>query len=44
MEELGNPFEEESMDMVALDTKEIAGPATVEAVRKSKRIDQEQFS
>ena len=38
MEELCNPFEEENMDMVALDTKEIAGPAAVEAVQKAKRI------
>ena len=43
IEELGNPFEEESMDMIVLDTKEIAGPAAVETVRNVKKIGQEQF-
>ena len=43
IEELGNPFEEESMDLVVLDTKEIAGPAAVETVRNMKKIGQEQF-
>ena len=43
IEELGNPFEEESMDLVVLDTKEIAGPAAVENVRNVKKIGQEQF-
>ena len=43
IEELGNPFEEESMDLIVLDTKEIAGPAAVETVRNVKKIDQEQF-
>uniref|UniRef100_UPI00358E9808 uncharacterized protein n=1 Tax=Myxine glutinosa TaxID=7769 RepID=UPI00358E9808 len=43
IEELGNPFEEESMDLVVLDTKEIAGPAAVETVRNVKKIGQEQF-
>ena len=42
MEELG-PFEEESMDLVILDTKEIAGPVAVETVRNVKKIGQEQF-
>ena len=32
IEELGNPFEEESMDLVVLDTKEIAGPVAVDAL------------
>ena len=43
LEELGNPFEEESTDLVVLDTKEIAGPTAVEAVRDAKRIGQEHF-
>ena len=43
IEELGNPFEEESMDLIVLDTKEIAGPAAVETVRNVKKIGQEQF-
>lgn len=43
IEEMGNPFEEESQDVVKLDTKEIAGPAAVETVMNAKRIGQEQF-
>ena len=43
IEELGNPFEEESMDLTVLDTKEIAGPTAVETVRNVKKIGQEQF-
>ena len=43
IEELGNPFEEERMDLIVLDTKEIAGPAAVETVRNVKKIGQEQF-
>ena len=43
IEEFGNPFEEESMDLIVLDTKEIAGPAAVETVRNVKKIGQEQF-
>ena len=33
MEEMGNPFEEESTDLLVLDTQEILGPAAVESVR-----------
>ncbi|KAG1681932.1 Solute carrier family 22 member 4 [Nymphon striatum] len=43
IEEMGNPFEEESQDVVKLDTKEIAGPAAVETVMNAKKIGQEQF-
>ncbi|KAG1692634.1 Lysosome membrane protein 2 [Nymphon striatum] len=43
IEEMGNSFEEESQDVVKLDTKEIAGPAAVETVMNAKRIGQEQF-
>ncbi|KAL8594677.1 hypothetical protein ACOMHN_052410 [Nucella lapillus] len=35
---MGNPFEEESQDVVKLDTKEIAGPAAVETDR-TKAVD-----
>ncbi|KAL8614538.1 hypothetical protein ACOMHN_066368 [Nucella lapillus] len=42
-EMMANPFEEESQDVVKLDTKEIAGPAAVETVMNAKRIGQEQF-
>ena len=41
IEELGNPFEEESMDLI--DTKEMAGPAAVETVRNVKKVGQVQF-
>ena len=43
IEEMGNPFEEESQDLVILDTKDIAGPAAVETVMNAKRIGQQQF-
>ena len=43
IEELGNPFEEESQDLLVLDTKEIADATVVETVRSVKRIGQEQF-
>ena len=43
MEELDNPFEEESMDLVVLDTKEMGCPAAVESVRNVKRIGQKQI-
>lgn len=43
IEQLGNSFEEESMDLIVLDTKKIAGPVAVDAVRNVKKIGQEQF-
>ena len=43
MEELGNPFEEESEDLLVLDSKEIADPSAVEAVKKAQKINQQQF-
>ena len=43
IEQMGNPFDEESQDVVKLYTKEIAGPAAVETVMNAKRIGQEQF-
>jgi len=43
IEELGNPFEEESQDMIALDTKEIADAAVVDTVYNAKKLGQEQF-
>ena len=42
MENLGNPFEEESTDLV-LNSKEIADHAAVETVKNIQRIGQEQF-
>ncbi|KAJ8385879.1 hypothetical protein AAFF_G00179450 [Aldrovandia affinis] len=38
IEEMGNPFEEESQDVVKLDTKEIAGPAAVETVMNARGL------
>ena len=35
MEDLGNPFEEESTDLLVLDSKEIADCVTVETVKNS---------
>jgi len=43
MEELGNPSEEDSPDLVALDTKEIVGSPAIEAVRKVTEIGLNQF-
>ena len=43
IEEMGNPFEEESQDLVILDTEEMAGPAAVDTVMNAKRICQDQF-
>ena len=43
IEEFGNPFEEESQDVIVLDTKEIADAAVVETVRNAKKIGQDQF-
>ncbi|KAG1672959.1 CUGBP Elav-like family member 2 [Nymphon striatum] len=44
LEELGNPFEEESKDdLIVLDTKEMAAPAVVETVRNALKIGKDQF-
>ena len=43
IEELGNPFEEDSQDLLVLDTKEIADHAVIETVRNAKQIGQDQF-
>ena len=43
MEELGNPFEDASEDLLVLDSKEIADPSAVEAVRKAHKIGQQQY-
>ena len=44
IEDLGNSFEEESTDLLVLDTKEITDQMSVEAVRKAQQICQEQFT
>ncbi len=43
IEELGNPFKEESQDLLVLDTKEITNPAVVNTVKSVKCIGQDQF-
>ena len=43
IEGLGNPFEEESTDLLVLDSKEIADHAAVETVKNARRLGQEQF-
>lgn len=43
MEELGNPFEEESPDLVVLDNKESVGSPAIGAVRKVRDIGLKQF-
>ena len=43
IDDLGNPFEEESTDLLVLDTKEISDHTSVEAVRNVRWIGQEQF-
>ena len=39
IDDLGNPFEEESTDVLVLDTKEISDKTSVEAVRSVRRIE-----
>lgn len=43
MEHFGNPFEEESKDLIVLHSKELAGPSAVDTVRKVKQIGEHQF-
>ena len=43
IEDMGNPFEEDSQDLLVLDTKEIADPAVVKTVRSAKSVGQDQF-
>ena len=40
---MGNPFEEESTDVLVLDTQEILGPAAVETVRTAVQMGRDQF-
>ena len=43
MEVLGNPFEEESEDLLFFYSKEIADASAVEAVKKVQKIGQQNF-
>lgn len=42
-EEMGNPFEEDSEDLLALDTKDIMDTAVVETVKNVVKIGQDQY-
>ena len=44
LEELGNPFLEESTDLIALDTKEMASTSSVQTVQNAKIIGHKQFN
>ena len=43
MEELCNPFEKENEDLLFIDSKEIADPSVVDAVKKAQKTGQQQF-
>ena len=43
MEDFANPFEEDSQDLLVLDTKEIAPPGAVDALRHAHKVGQVQF-
>ena len=43
MQEMGNPFQEESADLLVLDTKNIADPALAEMVATHHQRGKEQF-
>jgi hypothetical protein len=43
-EELGNPFEEEGKDLLAVDTRDIMSDGVVEAVKNVLKIGQEQYT
>ena len=43
MEDFGNPFQEESPDLLVLDTKEIAPPAALDALRRAHEVGQLHF-
>ena len=43
IEEMGNPFIDESNDLLVLDSRDIADPTVVTAMRNLKKIGQEQY-
>ena len=43
MEDFGNPFQEQSQDLLVLDTKEIAPPAALDALRRAHEVGQLHF-
>ena len=44
MEEMGNPFEEETEDLLVLDTKDIVGDEVIHTVRNIENIGKEQYT
>jgi len=40
---MGDPFEEDSQELVVLDTKEIAPPGAVDALRRAHKVGKVQF-
>ena len=38
MEDFGNPFQEDSQDLLVIDTKEIASPTAVDALRRAHKV------
>lgn len=43
MKDFGNPYEEDSQDLLVLDTKEIAPPQAVDILRRAHKMGQVQF-
>jgi len=43
MEDFGDPFEEDSQELLVLDSKEIVPPGAVDALRRAHKVDQVQF-
>ena len=44
IEEMGNPFNDESKDLLVLDSRDIADPLVVDAMRNLKKTGQEQYN
>ena len=44
IDELGNPFIDESNDLLVLDTRDLADPSVVNTMRSIKNIGQEQYN
>ena len=44
IDEMGNPFQEYSEDLLQMDTRDIADERVVETVRRIERVGQEQYT
>ena len=44
IDEMGNPFQESSEDLLQMDTRDIADERVVETVRRIERVAQEQYT